>query len=118
MSAGLQSRNIGIQVERLLDTESSNPSATMAELARSLDMSARTLRRRLAEQETTFSEITLNWRIGTAKKLLQQSDIRINEVANRLGYSHASNFERAFKRWTGLTPSHYRNRHGGGPGPK
>ena len=118
MSAGLQSRNIGIQVERLLDTESSNPSATMAELARSLDMSARTLRRRLAEQETTFSEITLNWRIGTAKKLLRQRDIRTNIIARRLGYTHSSNFERAFKRWTGLTPSAYRNSHCDGAGPK
>ena len=118
MSTGLQSRNIDIQVARLLDSQSTRSCATMAELAQSLDMSARTLRRRLAEQQTTFSEIMLTWRIGTAKRLLQRSETRISEIAARLGYRHASNFERAFKRWTGSTPSHYRNRHGGGTGPK
>ncbi len=89
----------------------------MDSLARALDLSTRTLRRRLAEQHTTCSEIIATWRIETAKRLLRQTELPIRSIALRLGYRHASNFERAFKRWTRLTPRGYRNRRAHDTGP-
>ena len=118
MSADHPSQKLSNQVESLLHSRQLNSPASMDELAKSLDMSVRTLRRRLAAQRTTFSEIIEKWRIATAMNLLQGSDTRICVIAKRLGYTHPSNFERAFKRWTGVTPSDYRNSKCGDTGPK
>jgi AraC-like DNA-binding protein len=73
-----------------------------------MSISARTLRRRLAENQTTFSEVFENWRISNARHLLLKRDISVARIAALLGYSHSSNFERAFKRWTGISPSDFR----------
>ncbi len=43
-------------------------------------------------------------------QLLDNSQITIAEVAHRLGYTDIANFTRAFKRWTGITPSGYREK--------
>lgn len=91
----------------------------METLAESMKLSVRTLRRRLAEQQTTFREILENWRNETSKRLLRQrTDLDIGDIARRLGYAHSSNFERAFKRWTGVSPGKYRNSRGNLSGPK
>lgn len=80
----------------------------MSRCAQSMKISPRTLRRRLAENQTTFSEVFENWRIATARQLLSRRDLPIAQIASRLGYNHSSNFERAFKRWTGVSPSDFR----------
>lgn len=90
----------------------------MVKCARSMNISARTLRRRLANCQTTFSEVFETWRITNARKLLSKRDIPIATIASLLGYNYSSNFERAFKRWTGLSPSDFRARSKTGTGPK
>ena len=49
-------------------------------------------------------------KLQEAKILLQQPDISLNEIANRLGYKNLSHFSRQFKRWTGLNPSEFRKK--------
>ena len=73
-----------------------------------MNISPRTLRRRLAEKQTTFSKMFENWRIVNARQLLSKGDMPITAIAAILGYNHPSNFERAFKRWTGRSPSGFR----------
>lgn len=83
-----------------------------------MNISVRTLRRRLAERQTTFSAVFENRRIANAKRLLRQTDLSIQSIAQCLGYAYVSNFERAFKRWTGLNPSDFRARSKKGTGPR
>ncbi|MBK8995326.1 MAG: AraC family transcriptional regulator ligand-binding domain-containing protein [Myxococcales bacterium] len=78
--------------------------------ARALGVSTRTLKRRLAEQQTTFSGVQDDVRRGRALVLLNDPRISLDEIAARLGYSDTANFSRAFRRWTGATPGEVRAR--------
>ena len=99
-----------LEIVKFLNTSPWGSTAPMRQCARSMNMSVRTLRRRLADNQTTFSEVVENWRITNARRLLSTHDMPITAIATLLGYNHSSNFERAFKRWTSLSPSDYRAR--------
>lgn len=73
------------------------------QVARAVGMAERTLKRRLAEQRTSYSELLDRARHMRALELLG-SELSIEEVAERLGYSDPANFTRAFRRWTGKSP--------------
>lgn len=77
-------------------------------LAIALNMSERTLARRLADQGYTFTGLVEEVRIHLARDYLRQSRFTVTDVAFLLGFSDQSNFARAFKRWTGLSPSEFR----------
>lgn len=110
MSNNRSKLDICHQVESWLDSYPETASTTMTALAKSMNLSVRTLRRRLAERQTTFSAVFENWRIANAKRLLRQPELTIQSIAQRLGYAYESNFERSFKRWTGLSPSAFRTK--------
>lgn len=76
--------------------------------ARITGTSARTLQRRLYENGTSFSAEIRSLRRETAARLLSRSEIPVVDVAVEMGYSDHSHFTRAFKAWTGLTPSAFR----------
>jgi AraC-like DNA-binding protein len=77
----------------------------MATVARALGLSARSLRRRLAEEGTSFREV-MDAALGTlAKRLVADKDRPIEAAAYAMGFAHPSAFHRAFKRWTGATPA-------------
>jgi AraC-like DNA-binding protein len=71
-------------------------------------MSPRTLKRRLDESSLRFTELLEKARRERALLLLRSPELSLDDVAARLGYSTVSNFTRAFRRWTGFTPSVYR----------
>jgi AraC-like DNA-binding protein len=74
-------------------------------------MSARTFKRRLQQVGTSFQEILDDIRRSRAIEYLRYTTKPIDEIAVLLGYNDPSNFGRAFKRWTGKTPSQYRHQH-------
>lgn len=79
------------------------------ELAAShFNMSARTLRRKLAGEETSFQKILNEARSQLAIDYLTHSKFSIEDIAERLGFSDAANFRHAFKKWTGQKTSAYR----------
>jgi AraC-like DNA-binding protein len=78
------------------------------EVAAAAGMSPRTLRRQLTLLGTSLSALLDEERRDRALLLLPQNELSLAEIAGRLGYRHASNFDRAFQRWTGMTPSAYR----------
>lgn len=80
---------------------------TIEEVAKALHLSTRTLKRRLAEEGTTFRALLEQARRERAMVLLRE-DLGLDEIAARLGYSDAANFSRAFRRWTGTTPGAWR----------
>lgn len=81
---------------------------SVEEVASELHMSSRTLKRKLQQLGTSYQEILDGLRKGLAVEFLTQSDHTVDEIAMSLGYSDASNFARAFRRWTGRSPSDYR----------
>lgn len=80
----------------------------MEQLAGSLHMSSRTLRRRLHQDNVSFRTLLEEVRQTLAEELLGIGGLSLEEVAERLGYGEVSNFIHAFKRWKGVTPSQYR----------
>lgn len=79
-------------------------------LARRLNMSGRTLRRHMSAEGTSYQAAINEILRDKASQLLLQTDFSIEKIAGDLGYSAASNFCHAFKRWLGVTPSEYRDK--------
>jgi AraC-like DNA-binding protein len=88
---------------------------TAASVGRQLGLSTRSLHRRLREEGTTLGRLLRGVRLELAERCLSEG-VSINETALHLGYSEASAFHRAFRRWTGSTPAAYRRQHAGGHG--
>jgi AraC-like DNA-binding protein len=81
------------------------------DMAEQLNLSARTLRRRLEEEGTSYQRIKDNCRRDRAIELLLYSNEPVSEVAFLIGFSDASAFHRSFKKWTGVAPGEYRLSH-------
>ena len=80
----------------------------LQDAARDLNITSRTLIRRLNSENTSFQEIKDGLRRDFAIRDLNGSDKSIEAIAQDLGFSSAANFHRAFKRWTDLTPGNFR----------
>lgn len=81
---------------------------TVSDVARHFGMSGRTLQRRLSEQDKSFQSVVDEARRGLARRLLEQTEYSLAEVAFMTGFAEQSSFTRAFKRWAGQTPRSYR----------
>jgi|APFre7841882724_1041349.scaffolds.fasta_scaffold13721_2 AraC-like DNA-binding protein len=86
------------------------PSGSPSEesIARALALSQRTLQRRLSGAGTSFGGVLDTTRRDLAFHHLANPARQISEVAYLLGFAEAASFNRAFRRWTGLTPTEYR----------
>ena len=89
---------------RVLELLPSGP-PTQMEIARALALSPRTLHRRLAEAKTSFAGLLDETRRELAAGYLQRTDYSVAEVAYLVGFAEVSSFNRAFRRWTGSSPS-------------
>jgi AraC-like DNA-binding protein len=103
-------RTLPERVRRLVREAESFPS--IEAVARSVRLSSRTLKRKLAAAGVAFSEVIENERRERAFRLLRANDLSLDEIARRLDYSTQSAFARAFRRWTGEPPSRFRGRAG------
>jgi len=77
-------------------------------VAQRLALTVRTMHRRLDEAGTSFRKIRDELLRQRAEDLLREQGVPIGEVSYLLGYGEPSNFHRAFRRWTGLTPTEWR----------
>lgn len=82
---------------------------TINQTAEQLQCSTRTLQRRLREEGTSFQNILEEIRKELAIRFVQKKQNKLAEIASFLGYSDPRVFRRAFKRWTGLTPTAFAN---------
>lgn len=80
------------------------------DIANELAMSEQTLRRKLRSEGSSFQNLKDTLRRDTALFHLRRDRHTITEISERLGFSTPSAFSRAFKKWTGLSPSAFRNR--------
>ncbi|MFT6923322.1 MAG: AraC-like DNA-binding protein [Crocinitomicaceae bacterium] len=80
------------------------------QVAGHLNVSSRTLQRKLKEEGKTYKELIDELRLDFALGYLNQPELQISEIAYLLSYADASAFNRSFKRWTGKTPSEHRQK--------
>jgi AraC-like DNA-binding protein len=98
-----------LRVREFLVREGWCQQADMKVAARALNLSVRSLRRRLLAEGKAYNEIADEALAIVAKHLLRDKQRSIKEAAHEMGFSDTSTFHRAFKRWTGTTPSAYRD---------
>ncbi len=85
----------------------------LADLADNLQMSPRSLQRRLADQGISFQALLGQTRQQLAEAYLRDASVELAEVALLLGYSEQSAFTRAFRQWTGQAPLQWRRQQAG-----
>jgi AraC-like DNA-binding protein len=96
------------RIRKLLESSEPNKLPNMEGVARELGMSGRSLRRRLVEEGSSFGALLEGRRVTAAKRLLENPELPIQEVAHTMGFATPAAFHHAFKRWTGMTPKQYR----------
>lgn len=75
-----------------------------------LEMSKRTVQRRLKSAGTGYAELRDKFRFQRSMELLSSAEWSVEQIAERLGYGDRTSFTAAFKRWTGIAPNEYRSR--------
>ncbi len=83
----------------------------MAEIAKTLNLTERTLRRHLDQCGMSFQQIRAQMQERRARNLLESRHLTQSEIAEQLGFTDVRSFRRAFKSWTGKTPGDYRINH-------
>lgn len=103
-------------ISRLVEGAALTGTLGLADTARSLGISPRSLQRRLAGLGTSFEACVDEWRRQQARRYLVDAELPVGSIARALGYSHPAHFVRAFRRWEGHTPLSFRRavRAGGG----
>lgn len=85
-------------------------SVKIADVASRLNLSSRTLQRRLEGEGATFAELLEKHRKQLAHDALAHTELSITEIAYTIGFSDPSNFSRTCYRWFGASPAAYRRR--------
>ena len=104
--------NVGplrIKVENAIAPLLPHASARASVIAKELGMSERTLERKLAQEGTSFMEISQQLKSEMAVRYVEDPAVPISRVAWLLGFEEVSSFSHAFKRWTGKSPRQMRN---------
>lgn len=99
------------RIRRLLRSHLRGEMPSLDEVGRVLGMTPQTLRRRLREEGQGFQPLKDNLRRDAAIEYLARPDMTLLDIADQIGFSEASTFHRAFKKWTGVAPGEYRQRH-------
>ena len=105
-----QGEDISDRVRSVLRTVIVTGHSSADEVAELFSMHRSTLSRHLNELGTSFQDLVSEVRFEIARQLLEDSRMEIIQIASLLGYSNASAFTRAFRRWSSTTPADWRNK--------
>ena len=97
------------RVRAIINDDLSSRALNKERVAERLHVSTRSLQLKLAARNTSFQEILDQTRRTQALAYMSRSSVSVTEAAFSLGFSEVSNFTRAFRRWTGMSPSDYRH---------
>ncbi|SEG23256.1 helix-turn-helix transcriptional regulator [Oceanospirillum linum] len=104
-----QDTRLQTRIRMLLQQFDFDQLPNLEQVSDKLHIAPRTLRRKLTEEGTSLRELKEQLRKEFAIKLLRSEHLSINEVSERVGFSETAAFCRAFKRWTGYSPSKWRS---------
>ncbi len=104
------SLTLRIKVALINDAETLNSFPEFDDLAATLHISSPTLRRKLKDEGTSYQKIKDSVRCDIAIEKISVQQMAVNDVAQLLGFAEPRSFTRAFKQWTGVTPSVYRRK--------
>ncbi|EDY86338.1 transcriptional regulator, AraC family [gamma proteobacterium HTCC5015] len=106
----LQRRDLLWRVESTLGGLLEQGDASLGQVAKQLGLSERQLRAELSQLDTSFNRLLAQYRERLARRLLSRTTEPLQQIVYLTGFSEASAFTRAFKRWTGESPMAYRER--------
>ncbi len=95
-------------VLRFLEEQIGRRVVGMEDVAKHLDVTLRTLQRRLKDENTTYAALRDSVRYRYAQKYLRDPGMDMESIAAALGFSETANFYPAFKRWSGMSPGEFR----------
>jgi len=104
-------RSLNDDLRRVLRIELLRDTCSAESVASLFSMHRRTLSRHLRNEGLAFRQVANQVRFEIACDLLQNTDLALSQVAAALRYSELSAFTRAFRRWSGDTPSAWRSNH-------
>jgi AraC-like DNA-binding protein len=99
------------KVRQLLLTNLLRP-LSFSDVATNLNMSVRTLRRRLHDEKTSFRNLADELRMEMAIRYLRETDLTVGHISESLGFSDVASFRQAFRRWTKAAPLKFRKMSG------
>jgi AraC-like DNA-binding protein len=109
--ASLDPQKIASDVRELLITLLPSGKSSQKTIAKRLNRSLSTLQRQLQNEGTNYKDILEHTRKNLATEYVLDGHLSLGQIAYMLGFSDQSNFSRAFKRWTDLSPREYRQQH-------
>jgi AraC-like DNA-binding protein len=95
-------------IRQIINTYTLATHIEIESVAKLTDLSVRTLQRRLKLEGLRFNDLLNQAKFAHAKQMLGDSKLSISLVGESLGYSDPAHFTRAFRRWSGMTPSAHR----------
>ncbi|MCG6975244.1 MAG: AraC family transcriptional regulator [Acidiferrobacterales bacterium] len=104
----LKSSDTSIKAAKVLIDKLPDGAITADQVANELHLSPRTFQRRLKGENTSFSKLMDDVRKELATNYMQGTDKSVTEITYLLGFAETSTFSRAFKRWTGQSPTRFR----------
>jgi len=107
--ASLEKKDITHQVKDAIVDRLPSGDISKERVAPVLNMSVRSLQRRLNHLDTSFRDLLDETRKELAQSYLRDQETELSEISFLLGFSQPSSFSRAFKRWTNMTPNEFRN---------
>ena len=101
-------RDFASSVRELLRTLVEARTTGVVSTAEAAGMSLRTFQRRLTASGMSYSRVLDEVRFATARRLLEEANVKVSEIAGELGFSDPAHFTRAFRRWSSVSPLEYR----------
>jgi len=109
IKSGIES-DVNQRIKKELVSCINESNMTLESLSSKLNISSRTLHRRLQQQGTNFNQLLRDTRLELAIGYLENGSFSLSEISHLLGYTEQSAFSRAFKQWTGKAPKYYINK--------
>ena len=100
--------NFSDAIRQIINSYSLTTKISINDISRATNTSVRNLQRQLKDKGLKFSDLLNQAKLTHAKQELRDTKMSIKEISESLGYSNPANFTRAFRHWTGFSPSKFR----------